>query len=98
MLLVFYLLCVSSVSEISFGLYVPSHPFYYDNVSQLRRRINFQKDYLFIGFNKLASAPFAYFFLRYAFFEKQIIWDLNDITVVSHEWHSLNAISCRLPE
>lgn len=41
------------------------------------------KDLLFIGFNKLATAPFVYFFLRYAYFERNVIWDLSSITLTN---------------
>lgn len=40
-----------------------------------------KQDYLFIGLNKLASAPFAYLFLRYAYFERNIIWNLSEVSV-----------------
>lgn len=43
-----------------------------------------QTDYMFIGFNKLATAPFVYFFLRYSYFEPNIVWDLEHITLVRH--------------
>jgi hypothetical protein len=43
-----------------------------------------QKDYMFIGFNKLATAPFVYFFLRYSYFEPNVVWDLDHITLVRH--------------
>jgi sterol desaturase/sphingolipid hydroxylase (fatty acid hydroxylase superfamily) len=39
---------------------------------------------MFIGLNKLATAPFVYFFLRYSYFEPNIVWDLDQITLVRH--------------
>lgn len=39
------------------------------------------KDQLFIGFNKVATPPFIYFFFRYSFFERNIIWDIDGLTL-----------------
>lgn len=50
--------------------------------SHLLLNAKFQKDLVFIGFNKLATAPFVYFFLRYAYFEQNVVWDLHNITLV----------------
>jgi sterol desaturase/sphingolipid hydroxylase (fatty acid hydroxylase superfamily) len=33
------------------------------------------RDQLFIGISKAATAPFAYFYFRYAYFEPSIVWD-----------------------
>ncbi|CAB9504525.1 Methylsterol monooxygenase 1 [Seminavis robusta] len=38
-------------------------------------------DHTFISFNKLATVPFVYFFFRYAYFEPNVIWDLDNITL-----------------
>lgn len=38
------------------------------------------KDLLFIGISKAATAPFVYCYLRYAFFEPIVEWDLRQVT------------------
>jgi len=39
------------------------------------------KDLVFIGISKVATAPFVYFYLRYAHFEPAVRWHLSDITM-----------------
>jgi sterol desaturase/sphingolipid hydroxylase (fatty acid hydroxylase superfamily) len=37
------------------------------------------KDQLFIGISKAATAPFVYFYLRFAYFEPNVVWDLANL-------------------
>lgn len=39
------------------------------------------KDLLFIYGNKLATVPFLYFFLRFAYFERNVIWDISGLSL-----------------
>lgn len=39
------------------------------------------KDHLFIGISKAATAPFVYFYFRYAFFEPNTVWSLNQVSL-----------------
>jgi sterol desaturase/sphingolipid hydroxylase (fatty acid hydroxylase superfamily) len=40
-------------------------------------------DKLFVGISKAATAPFVYFYLRYAYFEPNVLWDWKEITVAN---------------
>ena len=41
-----------------------------------------KKDILFIGLNKAATPPFVYFFIRYMYYEPNMMWDLSKATLV----------------
>mmetsp|Transcript_1571 Transcript_1571/g.3312 ORF Transcript_1571/g.3312 Transcript_1571/m.3312 type:complete len:224 (-) Transcript_1571:360-1031(-) len=55
-----------------------------------------EKDYLFIGFNKAATPLFVYFFVRYMYHEKNIIWDMNEVNSVSFLDNRLPHVYVRL--
>lgn len=38
-------------------------------------------DKLFIGISKAQTGPFVYFFLRYCFYEPNILWSLDDLSL-----------------
>jgi sterol desaturase/sphingolipid hydroxylase (fatty acid hydroxylase superfamily) len=44
-----------------------------------------RKDLLFIGISKAQTAPFMYFYLRYAYFEPCMAWDVSKMTL----WNTL---------
>jgi len=41
-----------------------------------------EKTFCFVGLNKPATAPFVYIVLRYAYYEPNIVWSLNNIMLV----------------
>lgn len=41
------------------------------------------KDRIFIGISKAQTVPFVYFYLRYAYFEPNILWRLSDATLLN---------------
>jgi sterol desaturase/sphingolipid hydroxylase (fatty acid hydroxylase superfamily) len=43
------------------------------------------KDYIFIGISKASTAPFAYYFLKFAYEQPNILWNPQKITI----WNSL---------
>jgi sterol desaturase/sphingolipid hydroxylase (fatty acid hydroxylase superfamily) len=40
-----------------------------------------QTDQLFIAISKIQTAPFTYLFLRYAYYEPNVLWSVQDITL-----------------
>lgn len=52
-------------------------------VSPFNFFLSLQKDQLYIAISKIQTAPFTYLFLRYAYYEPNVLWSVQDVTLKS---------------